>query len=96
MLPKAMARDREAIRRSLSKLRRDGAADVELDRIEARLAGSVAAKARRREGLPPLVFPEALPITAKKDEIITAIRRHSVVVISGDTGSGKSTQIPKF
>jgi len=96
LLPKAMAGDREAIRRSLYKLRHGGAAGVELDRIEARLAASVAAKARRREGLPRLVFPEALPITAKKDEIITAIRRHSVVVISGDTGSGKSTQIPKF
>ena len=43
-----------------------------------------------------MVFPEALPITAKKDEIIAAIRNHPVVVVSGDTGSGKSTQIPKF
>jgi ATP-dependent helicase HrpA len=94
-----MARDRSAIRRSLHRLRRDGArpaGKAELDRIEARLAASITAKDRRRQGLPPLVFPEALPITAKKDEIIAAIRRHPVVVVSGDTGSGKSTQIPKF
>jgi ATP-dependent helicase HrpA len=99
LLPKALARDRQAIRYRLAQLRRTGAGaapDGALDRIEARLAASVAAKARRRQDLPPLVFPEALPITAKKDEIIAAIRRHPVVVVSGDTGCGKSTQIPKY
>ncbi len=99
LLPKAMARDRADVRRRLANLRRaDGGPpdDRTLDRIEAKLAASVAAKGRRRQGIPTLVFPEALPITARKDEIIAAIRNHPVVVVSGDTGSGKSTQIPKF
>jgi len=43
-----------------------------------------------------ITFPESLPITAKKDEIIAAISANRVVIISGETGSGKTTQIPKF
>jgi len=43
-----------------------------------------------------ITFNPDLPITQKKDEIITAIKKNSVVIISGETGSGKTTQIPKF
>lgn len=46
--------------------------------------------------LPALNYPEELPITARKDEIVAAIREHPVVVITGATGSGKSTQLPKM
>jgi ATP-dependent helicase HrpA len=41
-------------------------------------------------------YPDELPITAHRDEIIEAIRNHNVVIISGDTGSGKTTQLPKM
>ncbi len=43
-----------------------------------------------------IAFNPDLPITAKKDDIIQAIRQHPVIIISGETGSGKTTQIPKF
>ncbi len=46
--------------------------------------------------IPPLRYPEELPITAKRDQIVHAIREHQVVVVTGDTGSGKSTQLPKM
>jgi len=48
------------------------------------------------KNIPNLNFDPALPITAKKDQIIDAIRKNRVVIISGETGSGKTTQIPKF
>jgi len=46
--------------------------------------------------LPPLRFPEALPVSARRDEIADAIRRHPVVIVCGETGSGKTTQLPKI
>ena len=53
-------------------------------------------KPRQNIPLPQITYPEALPIVARKDDIIRAIRRHPVVVITGETGSGKTTQIPKM
>ncbi|MGY4644558.1 ATP-dependent helicase HrpA [Cellulomonas sp. URHB0016] len=46
--------------------------------------------------LPPIVYPEQLPVSARRDEIAAAIRDHQVVVVAGETGSGKTTQLPKI
>ena len=43
-----------------------------------------------------LAYPDTLPITERRDEILAAIREHQVVIVAGETGSGKSTQLPKF
>ena len=50
----------------------------------------------RQLNVPKIAYPLELPITARKDEIVAAIRAHQVVVIAGETGSGKTTQIPKM
>ncbi|MDQ3108020.1 MAG: ATP-dependent RNA helicase HrpA, partial [Actinomycetota bacterium] len=52
--------------------------------------------ARRREAVPDIRYPEALPVSERKDEILAAIRDHQVVILAGETGSGKSTQLPKI
>ncbi|MBA4423123.1 MAG: hypothetical protein C0390_08480, partial [Syntrophus sp. (in: bacteria)] len=52
--------------------------------------------AARRTRLPRIAYPPSLPILARKDDIIAAVRRYPVVVITGETGSGKTTQIPKM
>ena len=41
-------------------------------------------------------FPETLPVSGKRDEIMEAIRQHQVVIVCGETGSGKTTQLPKI
>lgn len=43
-----------------------------------------------------LTYPESLPITARRDELVEVIRQHQVVIVAGETGSGKSTQLPKL
>jgi len=50
----------------------------------------------RRAGLPALSYDEALPVNVRRVEIGKAIERHQVVVICGETGSGKTTQLPKI
>ncbi len=67
-----------------------------LTELEKRLKASVKKRTRRRASLPHLNFNEALPIFDKKDDIIAAIQRHPVVVVSGETGSGKTTQLPQY
>ncbi|WP_235527424.1 ATP-dependent RNA helicase HrpA [Burkholderia sp. Leaf177] len=46
--------------------------------------------------IPPIHFPEALPVSARRDEIAAAIQANQVVIVSGETGSGKTTQLPKI
>ncbi|MBD8872326.1 ATP-dependent RNA helicase HrpA [Rhodanobacter sp. DHB23] len=68
-------------------------------RLAALLAdiGTSAAKRRARaEAKPAIRLDESLPIAARADEIVKLIREHQVVVIAGETGSGKTTQIPKL
>ena len=53
-------------------------------------------RAARRASLPPITYPAELPVSQLKDDIAAAIRDHQVVIIAGETGSGKTTQIPKI
>ncbi|WP_233881278.1 ATP-dependent RNA helicase HrpA [Paraburkholderia flagellata] len=46
--------------------------------------------------VPPITFPEALPVSGRRDEIARAIAQNQVVIVSGETGSGKTTQLPKI
>jgi len=101
-LSRAMRRDRYALTRELDRIEKSMARDSRdaslkrLNVLEKKLDLSAERKARRKAGIPRITYPEALPITARKDEIIGAIRRNPVVVITGETGSGKTTQIPKM
>jgi ATP-dependent helicase HrpA len=69
------------------------------NRLTALAADIEASAARRRARVaakPTITLDESLPITARADDIVELIRRHQVVVIAGETGSGKTTQLPKL
>src|SRR5215203_3911423 len=59
-------------------------------------AAAEARRERRRASVPPITYPPQLPVSERKDEIAAAIRDHQVVVVAGETGSGKTTQLPKI
>ncbi|MFM0153212.1 ATP-dependent RNA helicase HrpA [Paraburkholderia sediminicola] len=46
--------------------------------------------------IPPITFPEALPVSGRREEIARAIAQNQVVIVCGETGSGKTTQLPKI
>jgi len=59
-------------------------------------ASLISRRAARRAAMAPITFPPELPVSQLKDEIADAIQDHQVVIIAGETGSGKTTQIPKI
>ncbi|ONC37720.1 ATP-dependent helicase [Burkholderia pseudomallei] len=78
-------------------------AQARVPRAERRDAGPEAARAphapRTRcapNPVPPITFAESLPVSGKRDEIARAIAAHPVVIVCGETGSGKTTQLPKI
>ncbi|HSH42534.1 MAG TPA: ATP-dependent RNA helicase HrpA, partial [Arenicellales bacterium] len=88
VLRQCMRRDRAR----LARLRKSGRRED----YEALYRASAALRRARAERLPAPRFDDSLPITARKEEIQQAIRDHQVVVVCGETGSGKSTQLPKL
>ncbi len=83
--------------RELGELRNDDKSpDGRLAQLVEAVRRSVALREKRRRGVPPLHYDDDLPISAKRDEIGRAIRDHQAVVVCGETGSGKSTQLPKI
>ncbi len=69
---------------------------VQFEAIKADVAKSEAIRAHKLNNKPNVTYPEALPVSQKKEGIAKAIAEHQVVIIAGETGSGKTTQIPKI
>lgn len=99
-LSQAMLPDRHWLRqqmRKIQQLRRDGKpVDVLQTRVDRRFQSSVACFNARAQKRPEVTFEQDLPINDHREQIITALREHQVIVVAGETGSGKSTQLPKI
>ena len=100
---RAFGPDRRSFRRELNriikrlkKLDAEEKASPAISRLTQRVSRSIEKRGRRKRSRPRLSFPPALPITAHKEDIVRAISKHRVVIIAGETGSGKTTQIPKM
>ncbi|MEY9992516.1 ATP-dependent helicase HrpA [Streptomyces sp. V4I8] len=92
-------RDAQRLGRRLEgarKIRKPEARAAVLAEIEAEIAKGEERIATRRTLVPAVTYPEQLPVSQKKSDIADAIRDHQVVIVAGETGSGKTTQIPKI
>ncbi|MFF7857998.1 ATP-dependent RNA helicase HrpA [Streptomyces sp. NPDC007904] len=78
------------------RIRKPEARAAVLAEIEAEVGRAEERMAERRARVPEVRYPEQLPVSQKKDAIAEAIRDHQVVIVAGETGSGKTTQIPKI
>jgi ATP-dependent helicase HrpA len=87
-------RDELRLGREARRLRRDDEADRA--RFERQLAAAQARVQRRRASVPEVSYPAELPVSARRDDLLAAIRDNQVVVVAGETGSGKTTQLPKI
>ncbi|OBH39039.1 ATP-dependent RNA helicase HrpA [Mycobacterium intracellulare] len=86
-------RDAARIGRRLKNLR--AATPEKLRRLADEIAAAQPLVAARRAAVPTITYPD-LPVSARRQEIADAIRGNQVVVIAGETGSGKTTQLPKI
>ncbi|UVE18894.1 ATP-dependent RNA helicase HrpA [Pseudomonas sp. LS44] len=97
-LDQAMLADRHRLRRQLHELHKHSAQPdaAKLAQWLERFQASCAKVEARRASVPVMRYDDALPIAAKRDEIKAALEKHQVLVIAGETGSGKTTQLPKI
>jgi ATP-dependent helicase HrpA len=100
LLPTAMLADWVRLGSRLVRLLRDNhhpaRHDAILERLLQEARDSIALREHRRNTAPYVSYPPDLPITASKDRIIAALRANQVIVVAGETGSGKTTQLPKM
>ncbi|TYP87834.1 ATP-dependent RNA helicase HrpA [Blastococcus xanthinilyticus] len=91
--------DEHRLRLRLDALRRTRDAqsrERQRDRIAADVAVAEQRIARRCAAVPAVSYPDELPVSARRDDIAAALRDAQVVVVAGETGSGKTTQLPKI
>ncbi|MGC4789883.1 ATP-dependent RNA helicase HrpA [Micromonospora sp. DT178] len=94
-----MFRDQRRLQRRLDGVRRlrdPQRRESALDEIAADVARAEAVLEGRRAAVPVVTYPAQLPVSERKDDIAAAIRDHQVVIVAGETGSGKTTQLPKI
>ena len=98
-LSELMLLDQHSLRRRVDQAsglrdprRREGA----LRGIQADVESAAARIEARKRGVPVLSYPPELPVSQRKDEIAKAIAENQVVIVAGETGSGKTTQLPKI
>ncbi|ENM3731321.1 ATP-dependent RNA helicase HrpA [Vibrio cholerae] len=78
------------------KIKNESARNAVFDEIALDIAQSMMVVEQRKQQMPKIEYPALLPVSQKRDDIAQAIAHHQVVIVAGETGSGKTTQLPKI
>jgi ATP-dependent helicase HrpA len=98
-LSEVTLRDERRLQRRLDGLRttKDASARQRaLSAIATEIEKSANRVQARAASVPPITYPAELPVSQQRDDLLAAIRAHQVVIVAGETGSGKTTQLPKI
>jgi ATP-dependent helicase HrpA len=98
-LGELMLRDQQRLQRRLQGARKIKNPDAQLAvaaELESDITTALQKVQSRAASCPKVTYPENLPVSQKKQDILQAIRDHQVVIVAGETGSGKTTQLPKI
>jgi ATP-dependent helicase HrpA len=98
-LKDCMIRDRFRLSKRIAgatRIKKPEAQSAVFDEIAIDIARSMMVAQQRAAAKPTINYPEQLPVSQKKDEIAEAIENNQVVIVAGETGSGKTTQLPKI
>jgi len=90
-ITRCLYRDRDNLTREYQRVN-----SSQHDALQKKVEAALTRKQSKIDALPSIVFPEILPVSAKREEIAAAIQNNQVIIVCGDTGSGKTTQIPKI
>ncbi|KII79558.1 ATP-dependent RNA helicase HrpA [Vibrio renipiscarius] len=98
-LDQCMIRDRFRLSKRISgasKINKEASRNAVFDEIALDIAKSMMEVEQRHAQRITIEYPEILPVSQKKDDIAKAIAENQVVIVAGETGSGKTTQLPKI
>ncbi len=94
-IPEALRKERYRFQTRLRALEQNGHV-VDVQKLSEEVSRSAELVEKRRASVPRMQYDQDLPVCQERERIAEAIRRHQVVVVCGETGSGKSTQLPKI
>ena len=98
LLTRCMYTDRHRLHKQWQRLRNQPPEQqdkVQQDKVQQRVQTSIARAQQRAAAMPTIEYPD-LPVATRRDQLVAAIKAHQVVIVAGETGSGKTTQLPKM
>lgn len=97
-LTHCMNKDQHGLRKRLHAVKKlpSSQQQAQLDKISQDILRSKTLYQQRQQSVPKITYPAELPVVGKREDIKAAIAAHQVVIVAGETGSGKTTQLPKI